>query len=203
MDIFFTAAYAPFSAALIGFLAIAVIELAGMLLAGAGLSDLSELLVDTDSLPESAVTNWLLLKQLPLSVVLALLFFFFGATGWGVQHASELVNRGEPLPLWVAVPMAVAGMALGTGLVGRLLRPLFATHTTAVFSTELVGRQALLLSPRAAQGFAGEAKLTDQFGQTHYVMVEPESGCELKEGERLVLVRQSGAGFVARRADEA
>ncbi len=203
MDILFSAAYAPFSAALMGFLAIAVIELAGMLLAGAGLSDLADLLIDTDSLPETAVTNWLLVKELPLSVVLALLFFFFGATGWGVQHASEVLSHGEPLPLPLAVPLAVLGMGAGTHFVGRLLRPLFATHTTAVFSAELVGRPALLMSPRAAAGFAGEAKLTDQFGQTHYVMVEPEGDCELKEGERLILVRQNGAGFVARRADEA
>ncbi len=199
MELLLTSTYAPFAAALAGLLILGLIELIGLLLVGAGLSDLADLAVDVHALPDLSVTNWLLIKELPLAVILMLAFGGFGVTGMTLQMVLTQV-QGTPAPFYLAGPLALVGSVLFLNRVGRLIAPLFKTTTTAVSETTLLGRIGTLLSPRAARGFAGEVKVLDEHGQTHYLMVEPQhDGDEFKEGDQVQLMAQSGPYFLVQR----
>jgi len=55
----------------------------------------------------------------------------------------------------------------------------------------------------AAAGSPAQARLRDEHGQRHYVMVEPaNAGDRFPEGETVIIVRRDGATFYAVRNDE-
>jgi hypothetical protein len=71
-------------------------------------------------------------------------------------------------------------------------------ETTAIDLVALIGREAEIVIGRAAKGSPARARVVDHFGQTHYVMVEPDNdGQTFGEGERILLVRQEGENFRA------
>lgn len=197
MDVYFTAPYAPFVAALGAVLVLVILELTALAITGAGLSDVSELLFDTGALSTVAVFNWLLVRGLPLSVALILFLSLFGLTGMGMQGVLP-----TPLPTALVVAGAAVIAFLGLKGFGSLLRPLFATTTTAVSEASLVGRTAELTTPRASRGFAGEARVIDEHGYSHLVMVEPVNEAQtLVAGRRLILVERIGPARFAARPD--
>lgn len=196
MDLLFSAPYAPFSAALIGLAILGILELATLLFAGAGLSDLTDMVLDTQALPESSLTNWLLLKDLPLSVVLMLAFGGFGIAGFALQSALVAL-QGSPAPALLSLPLAALAAVAFVNRVGRLLRPLFAGSSAAVTEASLIGSLGVLLSPKALRGYAGEAKVLDQHGHAHFFMVEPlHDTDEVQQGEEVRLISQQGALFL-------
>lgn len=196
METLLSGAYAPFTSALIGVGLLMLLELVSLLVAGAGLSELFEMLLDTDTFPETAVTNWLLIRDVPISLVLQLALAGFGVTGFILVSVGSMLSLDAPQALVVAI--AVAGALLTLRLAGPQLARLFRVHTTAVSQDALLGRTATLLSPSASRGNAGEAKLTDEHGQTHYVMVEPQSDIErFAEGRQIKLVSFNGHLYLA------
>lgn len=202
MELLLTSTYAPFAAALVGLLILGFIELLGLLLVGAGLSDLADLAVDVHALPDTSVVNWLLVKELPLAVILMLAFGGFGITGMALQVAMTEV-QGSPAPFYLAGPLALLGSVLFVNRVGHLIAPLFKTTTTAVSEATLLGRIGTLLSPRVAKGFAGEIKVLDEHGNSHYLMVEPQNPAdEFKAGDEVQLMDQVGALFVVQRVNK-
>jgi hypothetical protein len=71
-------------------------------------------------------------------------------------------------------------------------------ETEAVAETSFIGRIAVITLGNASPGNPAEAKLRDKFGQTHYVMVEPDESDErFENGTQVVLVNQQGAIFKA------
>ncbi|URW76065.1 YqiJ family protein [Sphingomonas donggukensis] len=177
-----------FSAAIVLMLLIGAVQLVGF-----GHFD-----VDADADLDGDLLAWLGVGRLPLLMLLVVFLASFGIIGLIGQQASH-DWLGVLQPLWIAAPVAAIAALPVTGLAARLLaRILPSDFTTAVPIEDMVGRGATIVVGRAEQGSPARARVTDQFGQAHYVMVEPDTPDQVfEEGEAVLLVRQQGAGFRA------
>ena len=62
----------------------------------------------------------------------------------------------------------------------------------------LVGRVAVIVTGEAKSGSAAQARVRDEHGQTHYIMVEPDTESDVfAQGASVLLVRRAGATFFA------
>lgn len=185
MELLLTASYLPFTAALTGVALMLALELLGLLFAGIGPTHICEAMGHTHDLSDSPISDWLSIKNVPITIVLTLLLAGFGLTGCLVQAVT-----GASLPLPAVLGASVLGAGLLVRAAGKQVAKLFVLQTTAVSEQSLVGRLAVLMSPVAKRGYAGEVKLTDEHGHTHHVMVEPEVDDEqFVEGQRVMLVK--------------
>jgi hypothetical protein len=91
---------------------------------------------------------------------------------------------------------AVFGVRLLAGALGRLIPR---DETTAVPDQSLVGRVGTIVIGTARAGRPAEARIRDEHGATHYVMVEPEEpDASFTAGASILLVRHlSGRRFQA------
>ena len=63
---------------------------------------------------------------------------------------------------------------------------------------ELLGRLATISSGNARPGFSAQARVRDEFGQLHYVQVEPEFG-ELEFQSQIILIRFKKSHYIAKK----
>ncbi len=179
-----------FVVALAVMLLIGVLELVGL---GAGHVDLD---LDVDGAPD--MLGWLGIGRLPFLMLLVVFLSCFGIIGLVAQQASHDL-RGTLIDPLLAVPGAALLALPATGIVGNLLaRIMPRDHTTAVDLDVLVGRRGRIVTGTASAGCAARARVEDQHGQAHYVMVEPNTpDAALREGDTILLVRREGDTFHA------
>ena len=211
MDVF-AAATAPFAVAIGLTLAIALIEMLGLLFgmqpSAAIDSALPDFDVDMDVAdvdvghlelsPLSQTLTWLSFGRVPALVVLLLLSASFGLTGFVEQEFLRL-SFGFTLNPWIASIPAAIGAVFATRHGGRLLgRIMPKEETDAVSTTAFVGRIATVFRGQASAGRPAEAKLSDIHGKTHYLLVEPEEAEQVfAEGSEVVIIRQEGSVYRA------
>ncbi len=177
---------------------------------GAGLSDfldslLPDLEIDVDldvgaaDASPSAFTRflgWLRVGRVPMLILLIIFLTAFGLIGLSLQSAVHGVSGGY-LPGWIAV---VPAMFLALPVV-RVLGAAMAyilpnDETDAVSEASFIGRIAVITLGAASLGSPAEAKLTDEHGHTHYVMVEPDmESAEFPQGTAVLLTERHGAVF--------
>ncbi|MDH2432332.1 YqiJ family protein [Pokkaliibacter sp. MBI-7] len=197
-----------FSVALAIMLILAVLE-GGATLLGMGLSGLFEHLIPgldlhTDAhLPDnsnalSRLLGWMKVGEVPLLVVLIVFLTCFGLIGIGLQ-AIALQLTGLLWPGWLmCLPSLLLTLPCTRALSSLVGKVMPRDETTAIRSDALVGRIAIITLGEARHGSPAEARTRDQFGQTHYVMVEPdEEDAVLRQGEEVLLIRQLGSRFRA------
>jgi hypothetical protein len=197
MDFFLSPPLAIFAGILAALAVIFVFEVVATLAAGAGLSNLLDTLIDTHSLPDSTLTNWLLIKDVPLMVTVTGLLAGFGLTGVAVQMGANLLF-GAPLPLAVAVVLAIVGAIATVRGQSLLFKKLKVVHTTALHAHEFLGQLVFVLSPTASRTLMGEAKFIDRHGQTHYLMVRPVGDETFRQGQVVELVEPTSGGYLAK-----
>lgn len=185
----------PFAASLAVMLGLGTLELLAVLM-GASLSGFLDGLLPEPG--DAGGLAWLHLGKVPFMVVLVLYLALFAVAGLVIQALASAFS-GVYLPVALAVPAAgLAALPATRGaaaLVGRLLPH---DETYALPAAGFVGRAAVIVAGEARKGRAAEAKFEDEHGQTHYVMVEPETpGTVLAAGERVLLTRQLAAGRYA------
>jgi hypothetical protein len=185
----------PFSVAIVLMLMLALLQLVGL---GDVIGGDAELGAPGDMSIDAGLLSLVGLGRLPFLMWLMLLLTLFGLIGLGGQKLiAELT--GHTLTAWIAGPAA----ALATlPLAGALARPLGAIvprdETTAISLGALVGREAEIVIGTATKGSPARARVIDHFGQTHYVMVEPDNdGQAFGQGERILLVRFERTLFLA------
>lgn len=198
----------PFSVALMVMVGMALLEGVGLLL-GAGLSGLVDTLlpdfeVDVD-LHEvqapgalSQFLGWLYVGKVPFLVVLIVLLTSFGIVGLILQSISQSL-LGTLLPAMLVAPVALlTALPVSRVSAAGLARIMPRDETEAVSADSFIGRIAVVTIGTARQGYAAQARLNDQYGQTHYVMVEPETADgELPSGCEVLLIKKSGNRFIA------
>lgn len=181
-----------FSAALIVLAGIGVLELIALQM-GSSVSSLVDGAIG--EVPDGGGLAWLHVGRLPFLVVLVVLLTSFSVLGFLIQGVVSAIFGGE-LHLMIASPMALIGALPATRVTGSALARLMPRdETSAISSASFVGRTATLTAGEARPGRAAEARFQDEYGQTHYVMVEP--GAEypnLLAGERVLLIRELSAG---------
>lgn len=198
----------PFSVALLVMLLIAVLEGVATLF-GAGLSSLLDSFIpgiDTDfhgpdlegSGSLSRLLGWLRIGQVPALILLVVFLTAFGLIGL-VMQSLLMHSIGLMLPAVIAwLPATLIAMPAVRVVGGGLAIIMPKDETDAVSEQSFIGRIAVITLGVARQSSPAEAKLKDQHGQTHYVMIEPDLADEtFPQGTTVILVRQRGAHFTA------
>lgn len=142
--------------------------------------------------------DWLHLGRVPALVLLLTLLGSFGAFGLVLQSLAKSITGGL-LPAWLAAlpafALSVPAVRVMGGIFARLIPQ---EETSAISRSSFVGRAALVTAGVATVGNPAQAKLTDEHGQAHYLLVEPEAaGVELCAGMTVIVTGQSGAVFTA------
>jgi hypothetical protein len=107
---------------------------------------------------------------------------------------------GSVLPVPAAAGLAFVAAIFGVHAFGTALAKVIPKdETTAVPDVSLVGRVATIVIGTARAGRPAQARVRDEHGTTHYVMVEPEEPDEsFASGTSILLVRHlSGRRFHA------
>lgn len=135
---------------------------------------------------------------MPLSIFVLVGTCSFFVTGYAIQMVA-LNLRGTFLPGWIAIFPALIVTLILCRLSGKVFaRSKLKLHTTAVASSSFLYRLVVIQQGTAKQGLAAEAKVVDEHGQTHYVLVEPRDPNEsFPQGSEVVLVEQVGSRFLA------
>lgn len=193
----------PFTLALVLMLLIAAVETAAIVIGG-GLSDsLEALLPDLPSGDEAASSlttlfGWLRYKQVPLLMLLVIFLTGFGLSGLFIQSTVQGLF-GFYLPaIFVCIPAIVIALPTVRLLGGVLHRILPRDETSVVSEQSFIGRVATITLGTASHGKPAEAKIRDEHGQAHYLMVEPDQTEQpFEQGTQVVLTEQLGAKYRA------
>ena len=194
----------PFALALGLMLGIGLLE--GLaLLAGFDISrSLDDLLFDAEFQVEAgeseapggaAFLAWLHIGVVPMLVLLVVFLAAFGCTGLAVQSLA-LRGLGHTLaPAWASGLALLASLPI-LRISGSGLRKLFQDQTRAVSQDAFLGTIGTIVIGTARSGQPAQARLQDDLGQSHYVMVEPTTAEEVFEtGTEVLLVERQGAVY--------
>jgi hypothetical protein len=149
----------------------------------------------------NAVTRllgWLRVGQVPILMLLVIFLTAFGLLGLGIQSVTHGII-GAYAPGWMAsIPAVVFAMPVVRVLGGLLEKFMPKDETEAVSEDSFVGRIALITLGKAEKGSPAQARLKDRFGQSHYVMVEPETENDaFEQGEQVLLIKKMNSVFLA------
>lgn len=189
VELFLSAPYLPFAIAFALMIGIGLIEAAGL---GIGHFDL-----DGDG--GSGWLDWLGLgDNLPILIWLTSLLCCFTLTGVAIQQVVTAVI-GAPLHWGLAAGGALLIGGLLNGFAARGLMRIMPGYESTVISTdELLRLRGTVLEGTAARGAPARAKVVDQHGQAHFIMIEPhDDGSVIATGETALLVRREGKLFYA------
>ncbi|MCO1333007.1 YqiJ family protein [Microbulbifer sp. OS29] len=192
-----------FTGALVLMFMIALLE-GVMTLIGIGISDLLDnLLPDFEvDVPDTGLSGgltkllgWLRFGEVPALILLVTFLVSFGATGLIIQMLLESIF-GFLLPGGL-LALGVIFLALPqVRFVGNILRRFaIGDESEAVGRDSFIGRIAIITIGKAEAGSPAEARFSDEYGTTHYVMVEPDTSETFNQGEKVLLVEELGAHF--------
>ena len=181
----------PFSLAIVVLIGVAVAEALALVI-GASFLHWHADFADHSDVPDGLL-GWLHFGKVPLLVILVIFLTGFALAGFVAQFAARAAT-GSFLPALLAVAPAVVAGVLGVRVGGSALsRIIPRDETTAVSDASLVGRVGSVVIGTARAGKPAQARVRDQHGTSHYVMVEPEGPDEvLESGASVLLVRHVG-----------
>ena len=200
----------PFAVALTIVFILGAIEGVDMLI-GAGIFGfldglLPDIDIDTDldldgpdisaTSPVSQFLSWLRLGNVPVIFSLIIFLISFGLVGIGMQNIIFSII-GTRLPSTVAVMPALL-LSLPLLRVGNNVLAFILPHdeTSAISIDEFVGRTATITIGTARFGYPAQARLKDQHGQTHYLLVAPDNREDVFiTGDELLIVRHEDNTF--------
>jgi hypothetical protein len=197
MDDLFSSTNAPFLVAIGLMAAIGVIEGLSLLI-GAGLSHHLDAYLahdhGADSLAGDGLLGWLHVGRAPILVLLVIFLMGFAIGGLVLQWVIGGL-AGQPLPPLIASLIAVVGAVPAVHVLGgRIARHVPKDETTAVSEESFIGRIARLTAESAGAGQPGQARLTDEHGQAHYLLVEPDDPqMRFARGDSLLVVSRASA----------
>lgn len=144
----------------------------------------------------SQFLGWLNFGRVPVLVLLIAFLTSFGLAGYFMQGVvSHLFAR--LLPGWlVAIPaflVCLPAVRFSTSVLGRLVTR---DETQAISTAQFIGNIATLTVGEARSGFPAEARFQDEFGTTHYIMVEPDDEqVVFRQGDQVLITEQRGNVF--------
>lgn len=143
--------------------------------------------------------GWLHVGRVPLLMLVVLFLMGFAIVGLVLQWVLAAA-AGHLLPVPVAVVLATLGALPFVRMTGGLVGQYFPQdESSAVSELDFVGRVAQVTVGEASSGNPAEARLVDEYGQPHYIRVEPDvPGQRFPRGETVLIVaRASGTLYRA------
>ncbi|MCL2625491.1 MAG: YqiJ family protein [Cystobacterineae bacterium] len=204
MSLFLAEQSLPFTVALIVMLVLAVLEGASLLIGTSGLSEMIDsafdfdIDADADIHGHGGLLGWLHFGRVPVLMLLILFLTSFGIAGLLIQMlAASIVSHF--LPAWLASIGAffAAVPAVRTG--GFVLEKILPKDESSAVSLDaLIGRAGIVVTGTARVGKAAQARVRDEHGRSHYVMVEPDNEDSVFErGTEILLIKRLGAKYQA------
>ena len=144
----------------------------------------------------SRFLSWLRVGQVPVLMLIVIFLTAFGLVGFGLQSlASNTFNH--LMPGWLAsIPAMLLGFPLVRAFGGVLARYMPGDETEAVAVASLIGRIATITIGTATKGRPAEARVKDNYGTSHLLMVEPDQAADsFGAGEEVLLVKKEGSVF--------
>ena len=198
-----------FSISLSLMLMFAALECILLFLGGGSQSVFDQLLPEDTSLSElhpaqdpslfTKVFDWLYLGKLPIFIWLIIFLSTYGLSGLILQGLFERIT-GYLLSGWLISPaclfLCMPIVRFNAKMAEKIMPK---EETTAIHIEELIGRTGTIILGDARINSPAQAKVQDQFGQTHYVLVEPAADEVLPQGQNVVLVEKTRVGFQATR----
>jgi hypothetical protein len=161
------------------------------------LADLGDADVEAPDGAETAggLAAWLGFGRMPALIWLASVLMAFGLSGLTLQIAA--VNLfGAPAP-WVlmAVPALAAAVWFARAFGALFARLLPKTETEALSERHLGRRMGVVTQGTAARGRPAEVRVTDRFGNMHYLRAEPlRDTAEIPQGTEVMVLRHRCEG---------
>jgi len=215
----FQPALMPFSIALSIMALLAALEILGLLF-GTGFSSLFDSVapdvdfdldldidadVDGPDMPDldgagplAQFLSWLSVGKVPILVLLVAFLTSFGLIGLVGQNVVKSFT-GVYLHGAIAAGLALIPTLPVTRFLGHgIARIMPKEETDAVSRKTFVGKVATIIRGEAKLGKPAEAKLKDNVGTVHYVLVEPDNETDaFTMGDEVILVEQAGAVYRA------
>jgi len=182
-----------------------------LLLAGGGSQGILDQFLPDDLIPHKDVEvnidgssgllvqflDWLYIGRVPLLIWLIIFLTLYGLSGLILQ--SVLFQWiGQYITAWIMAPaclfLSMPLVRYSAMLIARILPQ---DETTAIYSDELIGRTATIILGVATLNSPAEAKVQDQHGLTHYILVEPEQDESFQQGQSVILTGRTKIGFYA------
>jgi hypothetical protein len=92
----------------------------------------------------------------------------------------------------------VIGGLLNTLAANGLARIMPGFESSVITTDDLLRRRGTILEGTARRGAAARAKVVDQYGQAHFIMVEPHDDADaMAAGESVLIVRREDGLFFA------
>ncbi|MEM7318164.1 MAG: OB-fold-containig protein [Pseudomonadota bacterium] len=157
--------------------------------------ELAEVEPELDTAPEMGLTSWLGWGKMPFMIWVAVFLAAFGLSGMGLQLSlRDLFGFDAPAVL-ASIPALVFGVWFARGFGGVFARLLPKTETESVSERMLARRRGIITQGTAARGRPAEVKVTDRFGNFHYLRAEPfQDGQELAQGTEVLVLRNRKSG---------
>jgi len=141
--------------------------------------------------------SWLYVGKVPVLMLLVVFLAVYGLVGYVFQTAFAAVFGAYLNGTLAAVAVWFLSLPLVRATAGGLYKILPKDETSAVSQDTLIGRVGVIVIGQARTGSPAQVRVKDGFGQTHYVMAEPDGEGVLKQGEAVLLVSLEGNTFKA------
>ena len=132
--------------------------------------------------------SWLYVGKLPLLMLLVVFLAVFGIVGYSLQC---LVNNTFGFYL-NPCPAAIIAWIIGLPLIRVSAKGLYAVlpkdESSAIVQSNLIGRSGVIVLGCAKRGSPAQVRVKDNYGQQHYIMVEPDDDSVLMQGEIVLLI---------------
>ena len=187
----------PFGIALGLIVGIALVEGFGMLLSLSPSNLLDQLVPEFEGdTGLDRMLGWLHLGKVPALVLLIVFLGGFAVFGY-LQQMIVHKFFAIYLPAWLAGLLAVPpGLATVRALGAMIAHIVPRDETSAVSERTLIGRAGVVTAGTARRGLAAQARVRDEHGRTHHLLVEPDIDGEVfGEGVQVLIVSKAGAVY--------
>lgn len=144
----------------------------------------------------SRLLAWLRFGKVPVLILLVIFLTGFGLIGLGIQSFTQN-TMGFLWPGYIAsIPAVFLTLPIVRVLGGAIGFIMPKDETEAVSQDSFIGRIANITLGTAKAGSPAEAKLFDQYGTTHYIMVEPDNvNDEFDKTTPVLVIKKAGHIF--------
>ncbi len=162
------------------------------------LADLGDADVSAAEAAPPGLAAWLGFGKMPALIWLASMLMAFGLSGMALQIVARTALGGPLYWLIPAIPAGLLAIWFTRGFGGLFARLLPKSETAALSERHLGRRIGVVTQGTAARGRPAEVKVTDRFGNTHYLRAEPlrDTGHIPQGTEVMVLRHRYDGGYL-------